>query len=234
MKAKKKIPYYILGAAALVFLALLGGLRTKVDGSSISVITGVMRLPREALQQIEAESAFRAGATLWLYTLLPVVVSIPSASYIYEELKSGFYMGTEFRKGRYRYIYSRFLYSAVSGALTVVAGLSAYALFVCCVFPVNPVGIDIGGYIGINVWQLGWRILAVILYMAAYGMVMSALASFLVYVYPNLYVDLSLVFIVSYILRETAMKENFVLPLSLISALAIVYGIMWRVRSEHI
>ena len=233
MKVKKILPYYILGASALVFLALLGGLRTKDDGSSISVITGVMRLPKEALQQIEAESAFRAGATLWLYTLLPVVVSIPSASYIYEELKSRFYMGAEFRKGRYRYIYSRFLFSAMSGALTVVMGLSAYALFVCYVFPVNPV-IDIGGYIEINVWQLGWRILAVILYMAAYGMAMSALASLLVYVYPNLYVDLSLVFIASYIFRETAMKENFVLPLCWISILAIAYGIMWKVRSEHV
>ena len=137
MKVRKKIPYYILGVAAVVVLSLLGPLRQMGDGS-ISVLTGIVRLSRATLQESTAETAFRAYASPWMYTLMPIVASLPSVSFIYEELKSRFYRETEFRKGRNRYVYSRFLYSAVSGAVTVTVGLAVYALVVCCIFPVNP------------------------------------------------------------------------------------------------
>lgn len=233
MKVRKKIPYYILGVAAVVVLSLLGPLRQMGDGS-ISVLTGIVRLSRATLQESTAETAFRAYASPWMYTLMPIVASLPSVSFIYEELKSRFYRETEFRKGRNRYVYSRFLYSAVSGAVTVTVGLAVYALVVCCIFPVNPVGIEIIGYTEISIWELVLYLSSRILYVAVYGMAMSVLASFLVYVYPNLYVDLSLLFIAAYMLSERAMMETLIFPLILLVVMAMLYGFMWRVRSEHI
>ena len=207
MKVRKKIPYYILGVAAVVVLSLLGPLRQMGDGS-ISVLTGIVRLSRATLQESTAETAFRAYASPWMYTLMPIVASLPSVSFIYEELKSRFYRETEFRKGRNRYVYSRFLYSAV--------------------------GIEIIGYTEISIWELVLYLSSRILYVAVYGMAMSVLASFLVYVYPNLYVDLSLLFIAAYMLSERAMMETLIFPLILLVVMAMLYGFMWRVRSEHI
>ena len=215
MKVRKKIPCYILGVAAVVVLSLLGPLRQMGDGS-ISVLTGIVRLSRATLQESTAETAFRAYASPWMYTLMPIVASLPSVSFIYEELKSRFYRETEFRKGRNRYVYSRFLYSAVSGAVTVTVGLAVYAL------------------VEISIWELVLYLSSRILYVAVYGMAMSVLASFLVYVYPNLYVDLSLLFIAAYMLSERAMMETLIFPLILLVVMAMLYGFMWRVRSEHI
>lgn len=51
-------------------------------------------------------------------------------------------MALELRRGRYRYVYSRFLRAAVSGALMAFAAVFAYAVFVCMLFPLNPVGVE--------------------------------------------------------------------------------------------
>ncbi len=232
MKVKKKMPYYILGIVAIFVLFLLGPLYHKDGDGSVSVITGILRLPREALRGFAARDVFLAGRTSWMYTLLPVVAAIPSASYIYEELKSRFYMGVQMRKGKYRYVYSGFLYSAVSGGAAVAVGLAVYAAAVCMIFPVNPAGGDAG--VEMNTAQFVICMLAKILYLAAYGMAMSAFASFMVYLYQNLYVDLSILFIAAYLLRETAMRENFAFPLFLTGILAVLYGVMWKFRSERI
>ncbi len=108
MKVKKKMPYYILGIGAIFALFLLGPLYHKEGDGSVSVLAGILRLPREVLQRFSARDVFLAGRTNWMYTLMPVAVAIPSASYIYEELNSRFYMGVEMRKGKYRYVYSGF------------------------------------------------------------------------------------------------------------------------------
>ncbi len=232
MKVKKKLPYYILGIAAIFVLSLLGPLYHKGGDGSVSVITGILRLPKEALRGFSARDVFLAGRTSWMYTLMPMAAAIPSASYIYEELNSRFYMGVEMRKGKYRYVYSGFLYSAVSGGAVVAAGLAVYAAAVCIIFPVNAAGSDAG--VEMDTAKFVICMLAEILYLAAYGMAMSVFASFMVYLYQNLYVDLSMLFIAAYLLRETAMRGNFAFPLLLTGILAVLYGVMWKFRSERI
>lgn len=236
MKVRKKLPYYLIGVLAVFALSLIGPLRAIGEkNESISVIRAVIRLSRETLWESTAQDAFGACFSAWLYMLMPIVAAIPSASYIYEEVTSRFYMGVELRKGRYSYVYSRFLYSAVSGIVTVSAGLAVYAVFVCCMFPLNPVGdVAIVGYEAVSRTELVGYILLKILYIGLYGMAMSALASFLVYLYSNLYVDLSVLFIVSYLLRGMAMKGKFIFPLAVMAVMAVLYGIMWKIRSDRI
>lgn len=235
MRVRKKLPYYLAGALAVFALCLLGPLRSVGEkGEVISVIRAVLRLPREKLWESTAQDAVNACFSLWLYALMPVVAAIPSASYIYEELASRFYMGVEMRKGRYSYVYSRFLYSALGGIATVFAGLAVYAVFVCCLFPLNPAGDAAIGYEAVSRRELAGYILLKILYTGLYGMVMSVLASFLVYLYSNLYVDLSILFMVSYLLRRTAMEGKFIFPFAVMAVMAVLYGIMWKIRSERI
>lgn len=231
MRVKKKIPYYIFSVAALYVMALLGPLRQIGNREGfISVLDAIVHLPRATLLESTVEEAFRVCGTQWMYTLMPVAASIASASFIYEELKSKFYMGAEFRRGRYRYVYSRFLYSAASGAATVAVGFMVYGVLVYCIFPINAVDDETM----ISLWESVLHSLGSILYPAMYGMAMSVLATFLVYLYPNLYVDLSFLFIVAYVLRETAMNENILFPFFLIVGMAILYGVMWNVRGERI
>lgn len=231
MKEKRKVTYYVSGAAVLFFMALLAPLRQVGNSEGfISVLDALLHLPQEILQESTVEDALSACGTQWMYTLMPMIASIVSASLVYEEIKSKFYMWEEFRKGRYRYVYSRFLYSAVSGAVMVVAGLMLYAVFVYFIFPIN------AGYeeVAISFGESVLHSSKFILYVALYGMAMSVFASFLVCLYQNLYVDLSLVFIAAYILREIAMKEIILFPLLLVAGLAILYGVMWRIREGHI
>lgn len=235
LKFKKKVFYYILSVLAMFILALLGPLRYVGNGDKIiSVLNGIVRLSKETLQESTTATAFRACTSQWMYTLMPVLASIPSTSYIYDELKSRFYMGVMLRKGRYRYVYSNFFYAAVSGAATVSAGLIVYAVLVYCLFPINPTGIEIIGYTEITIWESVLNVLKIILCMALYGMSMSVFASFLVYLLPNLYVDLSILFIAVYMLREIVMRENIIIPVVIVIGTAILYLTMCRTRGESI
>lgn len=236
MKVRKKLLYYLIGVLAVFALSLIGPLRAIGERrESISVIRAVIRLSRETLWESTAQQAFDACFSVWLYALMPIAAAIPSVSYIYEEITSRFYMGVELRKGKYSYVYSRFLYSAVSGIVTVFAGVAAYAVFVCCMFPLNPVsGAAVAGYETVSETGLAGYILLKILYIGLYGMAMSVMASFLVYLYSNLYVDLSILFIVSYLLRCTAMEGRFIFPLTVMAVMAVLYGVMWKIRSERI
>lgn len=233
MRIRKRLLYYILGAAAIFVLSLTGPLCiVGNDDGMISVLTGIMRLPGKVLYEFTADRVFSTCASQWMYTLMPLAVSIPSASFIHDELKSRFYMEAELRMGKYHYIYSRYFYSAVSGAATVLSGLILHAAMVACIFPWSAADAETGMETGTGEMLLS--IFLIMLYMALYGMAMSVMASFLVYLYPNLYVDLSLLFILSYLLRGTAMREHMLLPVIMIAVMAILYGFMWRVRSEKI
>lgn len=63
---------------------------------------------------------------------------------------------------------------------------------------------------------------------------MSVLASFFVFLYPNLYVDLSALFVVSNLARHTAGQGELWFPLVMLAGLAVFYALMWKWRSETI
>lgn len=235
MRTRKKILYYLLGALVIFLILLFGQLRIVGDRNrAVSVIWSIVNLPKDMLWQSSSTDAFDAGFSLWLYTLVPLVCAIPSVSDLYGELTSRFYMVVEMRWGKYGYVYSRFLRAAVSGALVAAAAAFSYAVFVCGVFPLNPDGITVWGYEEITLSGLACHIMQKICYVAAYGMAMSVLASFFVFLYPNLYVDLSALFVVSNLLRRMAGEEKIWFPVVMITGLAVLYAVMWKWRSEKI
>lgn len=233
MYVRKKGFYYILGVLAIVVLASMGSLRLLDSDASLSVAVAVLRLPRSSLLEFSSERAFDACATSWMYVLLAVIAAIPSASCIYEELASRFYMGVEQRMGKYRYAYSRMLFAGVSGGALSAAGLGAYALAVSCIFPLNPIYAGSQGAYGDGSMTAASLLLSLglkILYMASYGMAMSMFATFLVFLYPDLYTCLGALFILGYLLKDAAMAGAMLLPWGMAAALAAACGILWRVK----
>ena len=233
MYVRKKALYYILGVLAIVALASMGPLCLLGSDASLSVAAAVLRLPRRSLLEFSAGRAFDACATSWMYVLLAVIAALPSASCVYEELASRFYMGVEQRMGKYRYAYSRLLYAAASGGALSAAGLGAYALAVSCIFPLNPIyagGQEAYGGGAMTAASLLLSLGSRILYMASYGMVMSMMATFLVFLYPDLYTCLGALFILGYLLKDVAMADAMLLPWGMAAALAAGCGILWKAK----
>lgn len=232
MKIRKKLFYYIIGIAAIIVICLFGGLFIWAD-RQYSVIEAILFLPGNRLGITNIESAFGACYRGWLYLLLPIVVSAPSVSYLYDEIKSRFYISVWGRQGKYRYLYARYLYSAVSAATTAFLGVLLYAVIISCFFDFNPTE-EIIGYEDKTVSGILLYIGSNILYISLYGSAMSLLASFIILLYNNLYFSLSIVFIISYISRTYFVSVNFIYPVAAILMFLVLYGIMWRFRSERV
>ncbi len=232
MKVRKKLFYYIICIAAIAIICLLSGLFI-INDSECSVIEAILFLPRQKLGDSDIESAFGACYHGWLYMLMPVVVSAPSASYIYEEIKSRFYVNVWGRMGKYRYLYSRYIYSALSGAAAACIGVLLYTAVISCFFGINPTK-EIIGYEDKTLTELILRLGNNILYISLYGGVMSLLASFIILIYNNLYFSLSMVFIISYMLRECFVSVNFIYPAAGGIMFLALYSVMWRFRGERV
>lgn len=232
MKIRKKLPYYIIGIAAIIVICLFGSL-LFFDDREYSVIESILFLPGRKLGITNIESAFDACYSGWLYLLLPVVVSAPSASYLYDEIKSRFYINVWGRQGKYRYLYARYLYSAASAAVTAFLGVLLYAVVINCFFDINPAE-EIIGYEYKTVTGILLYLGRNILYISLYGSAMSLLASFIILLYNNLYFSLSIVFIISYISRTYFVSVNFIYPVAALLIFLVLYGIMWRFRSERV
>ena len=143
MWIRRKILYYLLGTLVILIILVSGPLWVVGDREKeVSVLWSIVHLPKDVLWQSSSINAFDAGFSLWFYTLIPLVCAVPSVSDLNGELTSRFYMALELRRGRYRYVYSRFFRAAVSGALMAFAAVFAYAVFVCMLFPLNPVGVE--------------------------------------------------------------------------------------------
>lgn len=233
MKVRKKLLYYIISIAAITVLSFFGGLYMDWD-RDYSVIEAILFLAKEKLDTIDIQWAFEACYTSWLYLLLPVVVSAPSVSYLYDEIKSRFYMNIWGRRGKYRYLYSRYLYSLISGMATAFLGMLAYTLIISFFFGINPAIVTIEDYRENTLYEVVLYLAQNILYISLYGGAMSLLASFVLFIYNNLYFSLSIVFIISYLLRSWFVSINFIYPLSGICMFLVLYAVMWRFRSERV
>lgn len=229
---KKKCVFYIFGIIGIMIVSLLGGLGIVSD-KEYSVISAILNLPSEQLKMWGIREAFNSCLSGWLYVLMPIVVSVPTVSYIYDEIKSKFYINVIGREGRYRYLYSRVAYSALSSAVISLVGFALYTSIICMFFDVNR-SVEVIGESRITVLQLIVFIFLRILFMVYYGIAMSLFASFMVFLYPNLFFDLSVLFIVSYVSRDVFISGNFIIPTVIITLLLMLYIIMWKFRSERI
>ena len=232
MKVRKKLFYYIICIAAIAVICLFSGLFIVGD-REYSVIEAILFLPMQKLGDSDMKSAFGACYHGWLYLLMPVVVSAPSVSYIYDEIKSRFYISVWGRMGKYRYLYSRYIYSVLSGATAACLGILLYTAIISCFFGINPT-MEIIGYEDKTLIELILCLGKNILYISLYGGAMSLLASFIIFIYNNLYFSLSMVFIISYMLRDCFVRVNFIYPAAGILMFIVLYAVMWRFRGERV
>ncbi len=232
MKVRKKLLYYIISIVSIVIICLFGNLFLLME-KQYSVIEAILFLPKQMLGHSDMEGAFGACYRGWLYLLMPVVVSAPSVSYIHDEIKSRFYINVWGRAGKYRYLYSRYIYSALSGAAAACIGLLLYTAIISCFFDINPT-VEIVGYENKTLLSIILCLGREILYISLYGGTMSLLASFIIFIYNNLYFSLSMVFIISYMLRTCFVSVNFIYPAAGILVFLVLYAVMWHFRGERI
>lgn len=232
MSIRKNIPYYFLAIFGIIFLSLIGDLALVGRGDKvISVLKAVMRLPTSALKNFSSASAFHSHESWMVAEFLPLIVSVTSAVQVYSEKKSRFDQFYQIRSGRRRFYIKRLTGAALSGLLITGTAIFLYAAWCAWVFPLNAsVDSDMtytwSAYVQ-EVTQEG-------ICLSLYGMAMSALTSAFVMIFPNLYVCLSLLFLLSYILRNAALDQNYLVPVIIMSAAVIVYGINWKVRWERL
>ncbi|GEM_PF-5275809 len=229
MKVRKKILYYILSAIAVALTCSFGPLFDDGDGM-VSVIGAIVTCSKDRLSEYTIFRAFNSGMTGTIDMLLPVCCAVPSASYIYDEIKSGMFPYIHMRRGRYRYIYSAYAYSAISGAATVMAGLITYIIFLSFFFHFGAGGAAEPEGMSAIITQTGF----VVINKMMYGAAMAVCASFLIYMYANLYFVLSVLFIISYAARDIFYVSNISYFIATLAVMAVLYGIMWRYRSERI
>ncbi len=234
MRVKKKMPYYVFGMAAIVVVALFGSVQYME--LKVTVIEAAVKLPKELREPFTLGDAWGTVQSMGMSLLLPIAAAIPSASYIYEEITGRFYMDVELRKGKNRYAYSHFLYAVLSGGAVVAAGLLAYAFLAGCIFPAS-VEVD-GMALGASLQEtVTGRILPDFLYLDVYGMAMSALAAMLVFLYPKLYFDLSILFVMAHMMLNVTWQiiggQDILCPAAILAALAVLYGPVWKIKSRH-
>lgn len=230
---RKKIIYYILGIVAIIAICMLGSLKI-INGVEFSVWTGIWKLPKEVLNTCTIQNAFDAGVSGWIYILMPLIVSIPSASCIMDEIQSKFYLYIEGRKGKGKYVYSRFFRNIVSAGSISFLGIGIYTLIIVLIFPINPIYTEVEtvGLMEMSVHMLIGYVFVKFIYILLYSIAISLFASLLVLIYQNLYFDLSIVFILNYIFKDFFMKNKILYPVVIIAVMFILYHIVWKIRGE--
>ena len=232
---RKKILYYILGIAAIVVICMLSPLKI-INGVEFSVWSAIWKLPKDILNTCTVQDAFNSGLSNWIYILMPLIASIPSASYIMDEIQSKFYLYIEGRKGKDKYVRSKFFQSIISSGSIALFGLGIYLIIIILVFPINPIykNIEVIGLSEISVYMLIKYIIVNLITILLYVISISLLVSLLVLIYQNLYFDLSVIFISNDILKDFVMQKNGIYYIVFIIIMFILYQSVWKIRGEKI
>ena len=219
--------------AALI--CLLGGILI-VNGKNYSVFNVIWELPQSAFQNYGVKEVFDIGTTGWLYILIPVV-SVPFASYFSDERKSKFYLYLKGRQGTLHYLCSRCLYALCSSAAVLFAAIGSYILLISFYFDLNPNhdgATIVGGVETVSVQGLCFHIAGKLLYLLVYSTAMSLVTAFLIYLYNDLFVNLSLVFLLNYLLKNQFFQDKMLYPIAVLLILVVVYATVRKVRCEKL
>ncbi len=232
---RKKIIFYVLGIVAIVVICMQGSYKI-ISGITFSVWDVICKLSGDELNACSIQGAFDSGVSGWIYILMPLIASIPSASCIMDEIQSKFYLYIEGRKGRKRYISSRFFYNIMSAGSITFFGLGIYTIIIALIFPLNPVykNIEVIGSVEMSVWMLVEYIAATFAYMLLYAISVSLFVSLLVLIFQNLYFDLSVGFILNYMLKDFFMQGNIIYLIVIIAVMFVLYRSVWKIRGEKI
>lgn len=198
---RKKI-YYLLCVLGILLICLSGDM-VIINDKVYSVFRVILESPKEAAHMCDIKWAFDSGVSGWLSLLLPVT-SLPFASCLSEERRSGFYLYEKGRQSSFSYLRSKICYAFASNAAILLCGMGIYILVLVCVFPINPSygETEVIGAVGATVWGLCGHIAAKVVYLLIYGMVLSMLTGLFIYLYNDLCVDFCLVFLINYLFRR--------------------------------
>lgn len=221
IRLKKKFIYYVLIILALFFMCLRGDLLVE-EGVVYSVLDVIKGLPGG--RSIDAATAFRSGVTWWVYLLLPVVC-IPFASYLSEERKSGYYLFEKERQGTVRYLLVKSVFAFTSSALILFVVIAAYAAVVYYNFD----SALSGGWM-----VFGRQVLAKYAYVQVYAFMLSCMAGLFVYVYNDMYVDISLVLVLNYIFKDIFIKDRLSYPAAALLLTLVLYVVIKKTRCDAI
>ncbi len=232
---RKKKVYFFASAAVAALICLLGGILI-VNGKNYSVFNVIWELPQSAFQNYGVKEVFDIGTTGWLYILIPVV-SVPFASYFSDERKSKFYLYLKGRQGTLHYLCSRCLYALCSSAAVLFAAIGSYILLISFYFDLNPNhdgAAIVGGVETVSVQGLCFHIAGKLLYLLVYSTAMSLVTAFLIYLYNDLFVNLSLVFLLNYLLKNQFFQDKMLYPIAVLLILVVVYATVRKVRCEKL
>ncbi len=232
---RKKKVYFFASAAVVALICLLGGILI-VDGKNYSVFNVIWELPQSAFQNYGVKEVFDIGTTGWLYILVPVV-SVPFASYFSDERKSKFYLYLKGRQGTLHYLCSRCLYALCSSAAVLFAAIGSYILLISFYFDLNPNhdgAAIVGGVETFSVQGLCFHIAGKMLYLLVYSTAMSLVTAFLIYLYNDLFVNLSLAFLLNYLLKNLFFQNKMLYPIAVLLILVVVYATVRKVRCEKL
>lgn len=230
IRIKKSFFYYLLIIVVLLILYFCGNLLTINEFRQISVIGAILELSKKALEKTNILSAFFSCDTLWVRLFLPVLVSIPSASFTSEELKSNTTMFTKSRRGTFRYTFGVFFHAAGSGALISFCSVIIYGALLTPFFPLD-IPMDDGEILGL-VSYMG-QVFAHAVYLGFYGLIMSAVTSLLVLIYTNLYVNYSITLILSFIISRVFQDMDFVQLAIFLFIVIIFYFVIWKFKIQN-
>lgn len=228
---KKKI-FFLIDIIGIVLLCMTAPFLTGPDNESYTVFDSIRKLPQTELQQSTIQDAFRSGSSsLWFYLIVPILAAIPLVSYISDEWGSRFQIYEKVRGGTLRYFRSRFTGSLCSSAVVLLLGLGIYLLVVSPYFPLNPIypeGQMLVGFEETTIWELLTFILEKFGFLVIYSVAISMLASFFVLLYNDLYFDLSVTFILNYLLRDWFIGDRVQYPLIMIAVLIVLYIVIGK------
>lgn len=227
--------YYMTGVVSLLFLQIFASsLNDPVLGNNIiSVADLFIKYNGEYNSEYMLGSIVNACNSEWLYTLSAVIVGIPAVSFVYEQIKNGSLRMYEERSGKVGYICSQIAYCILSTVIITVIASGLYVFIAACNFNLVAEGVTFIGEQP-SVSQVAIAAINNTFYMSLYGIMMSIMMVFIMYIYNDLLFDISLIFIIAYKLRDIAMEQNYILPLTGILILIPALIIMWKVWGEKI
>lgn len=218
---KKNIVYDVFIILALFFLCMRGDL--VVDrGVLYSVLDVIRGLAGE--RSVDAGAAFGAGVTGWMYILMPVA-SIPFMAFLAEERKSGYHLFEKQRRGTVRHLCKTMAFAFISSAIILFVVIAVYAAVVYGCFGITVHG---GGVL------FARQVLGKYIYVQIYSFSLSCIGALLVYMYNDMYVDMSIVMVLNYIFKGILIKDQLACPVAVFVLTAVLYVGVRKMRCDKI
>lgn len=229
--------YFILGIAAVIVTGFCSGVAPIEGKPVVSVIEVLVKHYEEIRLQNTWLDAFYAAVYGWFILLLPAIIGISVLPLFCDEIKSQNYQLQMIRVGFKKYINQHFLTSFLEGFFLMVVALGLLALIIGQIFP------SVHDFTGAMVVveyeetekaEMFKLVLTEIFRFALLGGMMAVFSSIFVAITRNIYIVLSLPFLINYICRHLLMRaHNYTLIILTIIFYLLGYYI-WYIKYRRL